>query len=141
MSANPRLSVSTCNVIEESSTTYPPQGYFLASSQHFQVTSMTYAGATQTYTYDNDGLLITSGDYTLTRDAQNAYTTKLSDGTLTQNRSYNNFGEVTQIADNTFSYQLTSRDNTGAITQKVETLGSTTVTYDYTYDKLGRPCI
>jgi len=37
---------------------------------------------------------------TLTRDPQNAYTTNLTDSTLTQNRSYNNFGEVTEISDN-----------------------------------------
>ena len=37
---------------------------------------------------------------TLTRDPQNAYTIKLTDEALTQNRSYNNFLEVTEISDN-----------------------------------------
>ena len=37
---------------------------------------------------------------TLTRDPQNTYTINLTDSTLTQNRSYNNFGEVTEISDN-----------------------------------------
>jgi len=104
----------------------------------FQVASSTYAGATESYTYDDDGLLTSSGDYTLTRDAQNAYTTNLTDGTLTQNRSYNNFGEVTEVADNTFTYQLSQRDNAGAITQKKETLNGATNTYDYTFDDMGR---
>lgn len=104
----------------------------------FQVTSNMYAGATENYTYDNDGLLTSSGDYTLLRDAQNAYTTQVSDGTLTQNRTYNAYGEVTQVGDNTFTYELSQRDNSGAITQKKETLNGTTTTYDYTFDEMGR---
>jgi len=75
---------------------------------------------------------------TLTRDPQNTYTTQVTDGTLTQNRSYNNFGEVTEISDNTFTYELSQRDNAGAITQKKDTLNGTTVTYDYTFDDMGR---
>ena len=104
----------------------------------FQVTASTYAGSTEDYTYDNDGLLTSSGDYTLTRDAQNAYMTQFTDGTLTQTRSYNNLAEVTQVADNTFTYELSQRDNAGAITQKKETINNATVTYDYTYDEMGR---
>lgn len=104
----------------------------------FQVTSTTYAGSTENYTYDNDGLLISSGSYTLTRDAQNTYTTQVTDGTLTQNRSYNGFGEVTELSDNTFTYQLSQRDDAGAIVQKKETLNGMTVTYDYIFDEMGR---
>jgi len=104
----------------------------------FKVSSVTYAGATENYSYDDDGLLISSGDYTLTRDAQNAYTTQVTDGTLTQTRSYNDFGEITEVSDNTFTYELTQRDNAGAITQKKETLNGTTITYNYTYDEMGR---
>jgi len=104
----------------------------------FQVTSSTYAGATESYSYDNDGLLISSGAYTMTRDAQNGYTTQVTDGTLTQNRSYNSYGEITEVSDESFTYQLTTRDHAGAITQKKETLNGTTETYDYTYDTMGR---
>ena len=104
----------------------------------FKVTSSTYAGTTENYSYDNDGLLTGSGNYTLTRDAQNGYVTQLTDGTLTQNRSYNSYGEITEVSDNTFSYQLTNRDNAGAITRKTETINGVTVTYDYTYDDVGR---
>ncbi|SFV51568.1 odd Oz/ten-m homolog 4 [hydrothermal vent metagenome] len=104
----------------------------------FKVTSSTYAGVTKNYAYDNDGLLTTSGDYTLTRDAQNGYTTQITDGTLTQNRTYNSYGEITQVDDNSFTYELTNRDNSGAIRQKRETINGTTVTYDYTFDDMGR---
>ena len=104
----------------------------------FKVTSSTYAGVTENYSYDNDGLLTGSGAYTLTRDTQNGYVTQLTDGTLTQNKSYNSYGEITEVSDNTFTYQLTNRDNAGAITQKSETLNGTTTTYNYTYDDMGR---
>jgi len=104
----------------------------------FQVTSTSYAGATEAYSYDNDGLLTTSGTYTLTRDAQNAYTTNLTDGTLTQTRTYNNFGEITEVSDNIFTYELSGRDNSGAIVQKKETLNAVTETFDYTFDDMGR---
>lgn len=104
----------------------------------FAVTSTTYAGTTESYSYDKDGLPTKSGNYTLTRDAQNGYVTQLSDGTLTQSRSYNSYGELTQLSDNTFTYQLPQRDNGGAITRKVETINGVSVTYDYTYDDLGR---
>ncbi len=60
----------------------------------FLVTSSTYAGTTNNYTYDKDNLLTTSGNFTLTRDKANGYTTKVTDNTLTQNISYNNYGEV-----------------------------------------------
>ncbi len=105
----------------------------------FEVTSTTYAGTTQNYSYDNDGLLLTSGAYTVTRDAQNAYTTNLTDGTVNQNRTYNSYGElITKVEDNSFTYEITQRDNAGAITQKVETLNGTSNTYNYTFDNMGR---
>jgi hypothetical protein len=86
----------------------------------FNVISSTYAGVTENYSYDNDGLLIGSGDYTLTRDTQNGYVTQLTDGTLTQNRSYNSYGELTELSDNALTCQLPQRDNSGAITRKTE---------------------
>ncbi|MDY0402585.1 PKD domain-containing protein [Sulfurovum sp.] len=104
----------------------------------FKVTSSTYAGVTENYSYDNDGLLTDSGDYTLTRDAQNGYVTQLTDGTLTQSRSYNSYGELTELSDNTLTCQLPQRDDSGAITQKKEIINGVTATYDYTYDDMGR---
>jgi len=75
--------------------------------------------------------------YTLTRDINNAYTTQVTDGTLTQNRTYNGYGEINQISDNVFSYELSQRDNAGAITQKIETLNGVDRTYDYTFYNYG----
>jgi RHS repeat-associated protein len=73
-----------------------------------------------------------------TRDTQNAYTTQVTDNTLTQTRNYNGFGEITEIVDNTFTYQLSQRNQNGAITQKKETINGVTETFDYTFDEMGR---
>ena len=109
-----------------------------AYNNDFLVVSTEYAGKTESYAYDDDGLLIRSGVFTLTRDAQNGYVTRLSDGTLTQSRSYNDFGEVTRVSDDIFAYEIISRDTSGAIAQKKETLNGSTVIYEYLYDALGR---
>jgi YD repeat-containing protein len=45
---------------------------------------------------------------------------------------------VTEVSDNTFTYELSQRDESGAITQKKETLNGVTETFDYTFDEMGR---
>ncbi|MEJ2527675.1 MAG: hypothetical protein P8Y49_06285, partial [Sulfurovaceae bacterium] len=103
----------------------------------FGVASFTYAGATQAYTYDNDGLLTSAGTYTFTRDTQNGFVTALTDGTLTQSRTYNDYGELMSLSDNTFGYTL-QRDALGLISQKQESLDGSDTTYAYTYDSNGK---
>jgi len=107
-------------------------------NNNFQVISSTYAGVTNNYSYDRDGLLIQSGNYQISRDTNSAYTTKVTNGSYTKEISYNNYGEVTEVKDNIFSYKITQRDKNGAITQKEESLNNKTITYNYTYDSLGR---
>ena len=51
---------------------------------------------------------------------------------IVANRTYNGYGEINQISDNLFRYDLSQRDNAGAITQKKETLKGTTD--DYTFE-------
>ena len=103
----------------------------------FLPVSITYTGSTQSVAYDDDGLLTASGAFTLTRDAQNGYVTKVTDGTLTQSRSYNGYGELTAQSDNTFGYTL-QRDDIGRITQKQESLDGSDATYTYAYDGNGK---
>lgn len=114
------------------------EGLSYTYNDDFLPISFTYAGITENYTYDNDGLVLTSGDYTLTRDAENAYVTKITDGNFVQNLSYDNYGELTKVADNSFSYEIISKDNSALILQKQETVNNTTKTYDYTYDDNAR---
>ncbi|WP_428740029.1 hypothetical protein, partial [Sulfurimonas sp.] len=71
----------------------------------FEVISTTYAGTTTNYSYDNDGLLTQSGDFTLTRDTENGFVTNISDGVLSVENRYNGYGELqTQTSQN---FQLT----------------------------------
>ncbi len=103
---------------------------------------MSYAGASQPFTYDNDGLLTDAGSFTITRNARNGLPETVSDGTLTNSRTFSGYGELDGSAytiggANKYNYSLT-RDLAGRITQKVETIDGATDTYDYAYDTNGR---
>ena len=108
----------------------------------FNVVSMTYAGQSQTFGYDNDSLLTTASPFTISRNAQNGLPQAITDSTLTLNRSFSGYGELDGVSyainsSTPYSYTLT-RDNAGRITRKQETTGGSTDTYDYTYDNAGR---
>ena len=47
----------------------------------FRLASMTYGGASQALTYDDDGLLTGAGAFTITRNAQNGLPVGITDGT------------------------------------------------------------
>jgi len=107
-----------------------------------QVDSIGYAGAYESFVYDNDGLLTDAGAYSITRDAANGLPESVTDGTVTQWRDFSSYGEVdgvdyTVSVTAPYSWSVV-RDNVGRITQKVENIGVDTVTWDYTYDLMGR---
>jgi RHS repeat-associated protein len=110
---------------------------------NFRITSQSVNGAnTITFGYDNDSLLTSAGNLTLTRSAQNGLITVSTLGAVTDTRGYSTFGELSGYTANVsgspvFSVTYT-RDKLGRITQKVETIGGVTDTYDYTYDTAGR---
>lgn len=100
----------------------------------FRLTSLNYAGASQSFAFDNDGLMTSAGGYTITRNAQNGLPLTVSDGTLTTSRIFTSYGELdgtdyTLGGTSKYSYTLT-RDLAGRITQKVQTLDGVTDTYD-----------
>ncbi len=108
----------------------------------FNLQSSTYAGNTHIYTYDNDGLLIGAGGFTITRDAGNGLPEAVTGGALNLSRSFNGYGEV-EGQDFTVSGQsLTlwnlTRDDNGRITNKAETIDGATSNYVYAYDSMGR---
>jgi len=108
----------------------------------FNVTGFTYAGSTANYTHDNDGFLTGAGNFTITRNAQNGLPESLSGGNLSQNRTFNGYGEqdgqVSTISSQGVNSWSLAHDDNGQITQKIETVDSNTSTYDYTYDPIGR---
>jgi RHS repeat-associated protein len=107
----------------------------------FDVSAVTYAGGIMNLTYDKDRLLKQAGVYAITRDAGNGLPTTVSDGTITIGRTFNTYGEQASqsflAGSSGHSWSLTY-DNTGRITGKTETMNSTTNTFTYAYDSLGR---
>ena len=108
----------------------------------FDLTSLTYAGASTSFAYDNDGLLTGAGNFTITRNVQNGLPEAVADLSLGLGRTFNGYGEVdgqthTVGGQNNASWTLV-RDNNGRITQKTETVNGATSIFDYTYDAAGR---
>ncbi|MFI3155322.1 MAG: PKD domain-containing protein [Methylococcaceae bacterium] len=115
----------------------------------FRIKTLSVNGANAfTFGYDNDSLLTSVGNatlgvnLTLTRDARNGLLTGTALGSLTDSYSYNGFGEVTNYLAKFATADLyktdVSRDKLGRITQKIETVGGSTSTFDYAYDVAGR---
>ncbi|MCP4346125.1 MAG: hypothetical protein GY795_11445, partial [Desulfobacterales bacterium] len=114
----------------------------------FRVKTFTYAGRTETYTYDDDGLLTgisgSDGDSAaVTRNPDNGLPESLTFSAVTVSRDFNGHGEQDQGAYTiggipVFEWKVTQRDDSGRIKEKQETVGDTTVTYTYDYDVTGR---
>jgi RHS repeat-associated protein len=108
----------------------------------FNLTSLTYAGVTESYAYDNDGLLTAAGNFTISRNAGNGLPETVTGGALSLSRTFNGYAEVEAQdysigGQNLTSWNLT-RDDNGRVTNKSENFGGTTSNYDYTYDAMGR---
>lgn len=93
------------------------------------------------FLYDDDSLLTTAGDISLTRNTENGFITATQIGNITDQWTYNSFGEVeSYIASYSglpfYSIQYV-RDKLGRITQKTETIESLTTIYDYSYNASG----
>jgi len=108
----------------------------------FNPTAMSYGGTTDSFGYDNDGLLTAAGRFTITRNAANGLPELVSAGSFQMNRSFNGYGEVeaaeTSVSGSSaFSYDLT-RNNSGRITAKSEQISGISSQLAYTYDNVGR---
>ena len=105
---------------------------------------------TQNYSYDKDGLLIQSGDFSISRDPLNGLTTSIADANIQIKQTYNKFGDLKTQKSQLFELKLTRKE--ARIAKKKETLtkqvpkkngkGSKKVkethTYEYTYDNRDR---
>ncbi len=122
----------------------------------FALETFTYAGATESYTYDDDGLLLTVATPTLGRtwtiDRDDPATSlpnntgfpeSIGDGTVLIDPTYNQFGQTKEldydIGGQSQFYWLTRYDDIRRIKTKRETIeGGTTRNYSYEYDDAGR---
>jgi RHS repeat-associated protein len=108
----------------------------------FNVVTLSYAGITDNYSYDNDGLLTGSGAFTIGRRADNGLPESVTGGSLNLTRSFNGYGEQQSQAATiggqmALSWNL-SRDDNGRILSKTEIVNGETVNFAYTYDPVGR---
>ena len=108
----------------------------------FNLQSFTYAGSTQSYRYDDDGLLTGSGIFTISRNAGNGLPEGVTGGALDLTRTFNGYGEVAQescrVGAQTVSSWSLTRDNSGRLEQKSEMIQGITSSYSYSYDAMGR---
>jgi RHS repeat-associated protein len=118
------------------------QAISYAYNNDFRIASLTYVGLTQNLGYDNDGLLITAGPFTITRNAQNGLPERVGDNTLLLARAFSGYGEINQntyaVGGNALYDWTLTRDNAGRITRRVENIQGSTITWDYAYDQLSR---
>lgn len=109
----------------------------------FRMTSLRVnGGGSITYQYDADSLLTQAGALSLNRNAQNGLLIGTALGSLNDSRDYNSFGEITTYSASANGSAMLAinytRDKLGRITQKTETIGGTTTTFNYDYDLAGR---
>ncbi len=118
------------------------QTFAMTYSNDFLPVTVGYAGGTQNLTFDDDGLLVSSGDMDIVRDTDNGFPTQLDDGVFTLGISRNSFGEVSGESNSVNSVDIFSwaalRNKNGKITEKTEVLAGDSNIFKYTYDTLGR---
>lgn len=95
------------------------------------------------YTFDNDGLLTQAGALTLRRDATHGALTGTTLAALTDEFTYNEFGEVAKYTSSSGSTPLLAidyqRDTGGRLTGITETIGrSASTSRTFEYDVAGR---
>jgi RHS repeat-associated protein len=108
----------------------------------FNMSSFSYAGKTHIYTYDNDGLLTGADNFTIFRNAQNGLPEAVTGADLNLTRTFSGYGEVQEqehaVSSQVLNTWSLTRDNTGRITAKTETVDGATSNYAYSYDPMGR---
>jgi len=107
----------------------------------FRKSHMTYPGADISLTYDSDGLLTGVGSVTLSRNGANGLVDAVSDGGYSIAFGRSAFGEIATktVSHGATLYDVTYlRDDLGRISQKNETIGGITHTWEYAYDAIGQ---
>ncbi len=102
----------------------------------FLLSSLSYAGATTNYSYNQDSEPTKIGDYEITRSNKNRKVV-VSDGTYKQTKTFNKYGELTKLKDKRTLVKLSYNKN-GQIVKKIEKIKNKRAVYKYTYDKVGR---
>lgn len=110
----------------------------------FRVVTQTVNNAASVlHTYDDDGLLLTAGSTSLTRDAANGRVTDIDVLDAATAVDYDTFGTLEGLAtavdaNAVFDATYGPRDALGRIVEIDETVNSVSRTLEYTYDDAGR---
>jgi RHS repeat-associated protein len=111
-------------------------------NSRFLPASQAVNGATVTFDYDPDGLLIRAGDLTLTRSPQNGLLTGSTLGGVTEAWTYNAFGErlrhTASFQSQPFYDVQDARDLLGRVVTRTETILGASDVFGYGYDPAGR---
>ncbi|ABW66652.1 NHL domain-containing protein [Desulfosudis oleivorans] len=117
-------------------------------NEDFNVESFTYAGATEGYLYDNDGLLTGAGGFTISRYNdpgvnETGLPYNVTNGAFSLGRTFNGYGETGRESStvggyDVYEWNVIDRYADGRIKTKTETIGGVTTTFGYTYDEMGR---
>jgi len=109
----------------------------------FLLSDITYSGETESMVYDNDGLLVQSGNAFIERNVLNGLATTLTDGNFSKAMSYSGYAETESTSysigsSSFFSHTIDERNENGQITQKTENTDAGQDVYNYGYDEMGR---
>ncbi|KMQ52288.1 Rhs family protein [Chitinispirillum alkaliphilum] len=116
----------------------------IAFNNNFQIASRTVNGAHAIeYTYDKDGQPVTVGDMSFSLDEHNGRLNGSVLHAVSDNYSYNNFGDLTSYTatlggSELYSVQHTETDALGRLVNRTETVEGETVLYNYNYDLNGQ---
>jgi len=108
----------------------------------FRVRSETAAGSQILFAYDADSLLTKAGDLTLVPDGATGLLSGTALGAVTDQWTYNEFGETTSYAawfgSSPIATLTYTRDEVGRIETQSATFAGVTSTSEYEYDTAGR---
>jgi RHS repeat-associated protein len=109
---------------------------------NFWTTSTAVNGTSTAHGYDDDGLLVSAGSLSLTRDPENGLLTEMSAGVVTTTYTYDTFGALatatTTVSGTPVLAFAYTRDALSRITEIAEDTSSGTTVVEYTYDDAGR---
>jgi RHS repeat-associated protein len=111
----------------------------LGYDNSFRLQSVSVNGAAVGLTYDDDDSVTSAGDLVVTPDEGTGLISTTTLGVVTDERMYNDFGEIssyTAVVGGTpvLSIGYPGRDGLGRILTKTETLAGQTDTFEYAYD-------
>ncbi len=114
----------------------------LAYDNDMRPVAETVFGETVSIAYDTDGKATQIGALGITRNPTNGIVTATSIGNLAQSLQHNSFGELaddeTKFGATTLFKEQITRDGTGRIESKTETVAGVVSNYAYAYDSAGR---